>query len=156
VQLDCKDCYDCDGKQCKPRNKDSDCCDSKVPGAGGFVVCCNGQQVACVASNLQNASPLPANLISKDCIIVHEQTHFGQTHCPDGDAKCNSNPLSVPSSESGHDECLAYQAEVACLRAELQDPSHNCRAADCISMVNGNIQSRINTGNIKEAGCFPN
>lgn len=139
------------GEKCKnclngapvPRFTDAQCCATQAFG-GGFVVCCNGNKLACAGSSF-NGSVLTA------CVLEHERAHFGHIDCPTGDAECTTTrPNFKDGQDAGQGECDASKVEVACLQAM------NCGAdAACQTAVDGRIVQITAYGNTNKPGCFP-
>ena len=85
-------------------------------GDGGWVVCCEGRKVACVANNVPNSKNDKVNTIFKDCVEQHERRHFQDMDpCP----SCTAGPVRINRFKKGigdHEgECPAHQVSLSCL-----------------------------------------
>jgi RHS repeat-associated protein len=99
---------------------DSGCCArsntlNQGGGDGGWVVCCEGRKVACVANNVPNSNNDKVNKIFKDCAEQHERRHFqDMDNCP----TCTMGPVRIETFKSGTNfhqgECPAHQVSLSC------------------------------------------
>jgi hypothetical protein len=144
-------CKDCKDGAPVPHFTDAQCCATQAF-AGGFVVCCNGNKLACAGSGF-NGSVLTA------CVLEHERAHFDHVDCPTdastggcpaGTKECDTcRPNFKPTQDPGQGECDASKVEVACLR------NMNCAGdATCQTTVDNRIVQIIDYGNTNKAGCF--
>jgi hypothetical protein len=135
-------CKECKNGAPAPLFTDAECCAAVGSTDGGWVVCCNGDKLACVQAG--------GGVLSA-CILVHEQVHFNHVDCPGGLAECTTTrPGFKPGQDPGDGECEGSHAEVACLQAT------NCAGdATCQATVDNRIVQIINYGNTNKPGCFP-
>lgn len=126
-----------------PPQTDNQCCAS-VTFAGGFVVCCNGNKLACAGSSFNGS-------ILTQCVMVHERVHYDHVDCPAGSTECmTTRPPFKPGQNPGQGECDAYKAEAACLNG------FNCGGnATCQATADARIVQIRNFANTLKAGCFP-
>ena len=136
-------CKNCSNDTPVPRFTDAQCCATQAF-AGGFVVCCNGNKLACAGSSF-NGSVLTA------CVLAHERAHYGHIDCPTGAAECTTTrPNFKAGQDAGQGECDASKVEVACLQAM------NCGAdAACSNRCRRRIVQITAYGNMNKPGCFP-
>jgi hypothetical protein len=148
AQTKANGCKGCDNGTPKEPQTDAQCCASD-PFAGGFVVCCNGNKLACTGSGFNGASK--GQVILRVCALAHETEHFKHVDCPTGAEECKTTrPGFKPGQDPGQGECDASKAGVACLQ------NANCMGdAACQAMVDAEIIREKQYGNDNKAGCFP-
>ncbi len=79
-------------------------------GNAGGIVCCGGQKHICVwrtGMPIQNSKAIE---IAKECVALHESTHYPFIVCP-----CSWGQPTRPPQSGGTDECTAYTLHLACL-----------------------------------------
>lgn len=112
-------------KCAKPRSGGQCCLDYKTSGqvpanVYGRNICCDGQKIACIFNTLPGPTPgSSAEQMSQYCLAVHEATHLDQptSPCPPG---CGLSTPEFPNVyEKMKGECLAYQAQIACLEKSI-------------------------------------
>jgi hypothetical protein len=148
AQTKANGCKGCANGTPKEPQTDAQCCASD-PFAGGFVVCCNGNKLACTGSGFNGTSK--GQVILRDCALAHEREHFNHVDCPTGADECKTTrPGFKPGQDPGQGECDASKVGVACLQAS------NCMGdAACQAMVDAEIIREKQYGNDNKAGCFP-
>jgi hypothetical protein len=140
------------GEQCKncqngnpvPRFTDAQCCATQAF-AGGFVVCCNGNKLACAGSSFTGRVALTA------CVLEHEREHYKHIDCPGGAQQCDTTrPNFRPGEDTNQDECDAYRIENTCLQ------NYDCAGdATCQADVAARITQIRGTANGYVANCIP-
>jgi uncharacterized repeat protein (TIGR01451 family) len=148
-------CKGCDNGAPKEPQTNAQCCATGAANdpantAGGYVVCCNGGQAACVGSGFNGSGKGPD--ILRQCANAHEVEHFKHTECPTGADECKTTgPLGPkPGQDRGQAECDSSKVEVACLQTA------NCGTdAACQASVAARIVQIRQYGNTNKAGCFP-
>ncbi len=115
---------------------DNECCarsqelgQNRSPASLGWVICCEGRKVACVAK-LNDVSKA-WGIISK-CIGEHEKSHLPEISCPN----CSREPERPQRSgnntwdDYNKSECRGGRIELACLRRRLGECGTDltCRA----------------------------
>lgn len=141
-------CKGCNSGTPIPPKTDAQCC-STESFAGGFVVCCNGVKLACAGSSFNGTSK--AQMVLRQCVLLHEQEHYKHIDCPTGGNECDTTrPPFKPGQDPGQGECDASHVEVSCLQ------SANCGGdAACEAAVAARIAQMKMYGNANKAGCFP-
>ena len=129
-------CAFCSNGEVVPPRTREHCCavgaeNDPVVGAGGYVVCCNGEQLACVNTVYSGVSSLAADQLRK-CALRHQVARMDHTApCPTGANECRTTgPLSIrPDLVGGiaRAECEAYTAEAYCLLAVECGVDDTCR-----------------------------
>ena len=141
-------CASCNNGTPVPPKTDAQCC-ATVAFAGGFVVCCNTNKLACAGSSFNGNGA--GDVILKQCVLAHETEHFKHVDCPTGANECNTTrPPFKPGQDPGQGECDASRIEVTCLQAA------NCNGdATCQATVDARILQMKAYGNTNKPGCFP-
>ncbi|GAC1412335.1 MAG: hypothetical protein NVSMB6_14170 [Burkholderiaceae bacterium] len=115
-------------------------------GAGGTVMCCGGQKVACTAPSMDSPSELMQ--IVKNCAKKHEERHI-----PDV-SKCNCGrppyPAPGPDIPIRESECAASRIEIEC----LSSGADNCKTAECQQEIALRIRGLVSFGNGNKPGCL--
>jgi hypothetical protein len=143
-------CRGCNNGVEDPPKTDAQCCATEAF-AGGFVVCCNGQKLACAGSSFDGTSKQA--MILRACALAHEHAHFPHVDCPTGANECDTTrPPFKDGQDPGEGECEGSKAEVSCLQSMRGDCGGN---AACEAEVDGRIAQIKSYGNSNMAGCFP-
>jgi len=148
AQTKANGCKGCNNGTPIPPKTNAQCC-AEITYAGGYVVCCNANKLACTGSGFNGTSK--GQVILRDCALAHEREHYNHVDCPTGADECKTTrPGFKPGQDPGQGECDASKVGVACLQ------NANCMGdAACQTMVNNEITREKKYGNDNKAGCFP-
>jgi hypothetical protein len=140
-------CKNCQNGTPTPRFTDAQCC-ATVNSTGGYVVCCNGEKLACVGNSFP-AGDAGDNII-RACVFEHERAHYAHIVCPTGAAECDTSRPGFSGITQADGECEAAIAEVACLN------NADCGGdATCEADVVAGIASARAYGNGFKDDCIP-
>jgi len=102
------------------------------------VICCGDKKYSCVwiSGGATGAGNKKAKAILDKCSGAHEDDHHDDIDCPSGPGI--SRPPFKPGKSPKAEECLAYKAEVACLKSSISGCDSD---PQCISQVLAEINS---------------
>ena len=144
-------CEGCNNGTPIPKKTDAQCC-ADIAASGGYVVCCNGNKLAC-ASGSYSGGPSKIQMILRKCALEHEREHFKHVDCPMGANECDTTrPPFKPGQDPGQGECDASKVGVACKQNERASCGGD---ASCEAQVDAAIVFEKNYGNSNLPGCFP-
>ena len=103
-------------------------------------VCCDGTKISCIFDNDLYPNPKSeCHRVIRRCIDAHEIRHY-----PDSES-CPPCGITVarwrPGKNSGNSECVAYKAELNCLKKLV------VRRKPCIALVKAHYNKTVRTAN---------